>query len=754
MEIVRPGDVVRVRRRTWRVAEVRAYESCRVLTLVGAKGNTGNRCDFISPFDQIDVIGERPGALKRVGIARWRRAARQLIARSGLSGVLQTASGAAIDILPHQLEPAVALLRGGGCRLLLADEVGLGKTIEACLVVSELRARGLADRTLVLTPPGLRDQWRDELLGRFRIDATIADFRTVRQRAGALPSDVNPWSTWPVVVASVDYVKRPEVLRAALNTPWDVIVVDEAHRVANDGDRRRAADALAARAGYVVLLTATPHSGNSAAFDALRNLGSHGDRLLTFRRTRHVLASSVRRRIHRLRVRSTVSERRMFACLDALAAAVRAERGELSRDVWIGLALLYKRAYSSAQALYLSVTRRLDSLAGAPASSAQLLLPLDDFGESSEDDAPEWRSALRLADAERERRVLTTLANAAERASHRESKLQAITRLVRRTREPLIVFTEYRDTLAWLARHVPEPALQLHGGLTRAERLASIAAFNAGRARLLLATDAAGEGLNLQHTCRTVINLELPWNPMRLEQRIGRVDRIGQRRPVHVFHMIGADTGETRVLDELRLRISRAQAEAGAPDPLANDIETPVDAPRSDQADVTTELTRIRVARALRPMDNESTRPLVATTRNRTTRSRLAGRRLSLWECLLDDEQGNTVSSHVIAVSHTAGAEPALHEQANAVLLESAEAARAFARAGLRRTEAIVAGVKADRGSPHQPGLFDRQSPFAQAALAADDADILASLEARADRLRRCAAVRVSLARRLVLDAS
>ena len=113
--------------------------------------------------------------------------------------------------------------------------------------------------------------------------------------------------------------------------------------------------------------------------------------------------------------------------------------------------------------------------------------------------------------------------------------------------------------------------LVLHGGLTREERSAALEAFVNGRCQILLATDAAGEGLNLHHRCRLVINLELPWNPMRLEQRIGRVDRIGQRRTVHVFHLVARDTNETRVLEQLKARIARAQQDIATANPLADD---------------------------------------------------------------------------------------------------------------------------------------------------------------------------------------
>ena len=131
------------------------------------------------------------------------------------------------------------------------------------------------------------------------------------------------------------------------------------------------------------------------------------------------------------------------------------------------------------------------------------------------------------------------------------------------------MFTEYRDTLVRIRAALAQPAALLHGGLTRSERLAALADFSSGRCRILLATDAAGEGLNLQDGCRLVVNLELPWNPMRLEQRIGRVDRIGQRRTVHAVHLIGARTGETRILTRLQARIAKARPRSVRPIQLA-----------------------------------------------------------------------------------------------------------------------------------------------------------------------------------------
>src|SRR5262249_8116379 len=150
------------------------------------------------------------------------------------------------------------------------------------------------------------------------------------------------------------------------------------------------------------------------------------------------------------------------------------------------------------------------------------------------------------------------------------TKVAAIGRLIRRIAEPLIVFTEYRDTLAHVAQSIREPVAVLHGGLSRLERTTALRSFIEGSRRILLATDAAGEALDRHHICRFVITLELPGNPMRLGQRIGRVDRIGQRRPVHAFHLVAGGTGEEHLLLELKKRIARAQDEIGAPDPFGS----------------------------------------------------------------------------------------------------------------------------------------------------------------------------------------
>jgi len=572
---VRVGDRVRVRRQQWRVADVRSYDACRLLTLSGDGAlNSGAERQIIIPFDLVEPL-ERPARLRIVRLRSWRRRLHALLACHGPAGSLRSALVARMDLLPHQLEPALALVRGIGSRVLIADEVGLGKTIQAGLIVSELRELGAADRILVLTPAGLRDQWAAELSNRFGLDATIVDAREARRRAALLPTGLNPWTTSPVTITSIDYAKRPEVLPAIQSCRWDAVVVDEAHGVAPRSDRHQAVSSLCGRAPYVVLLTATPHNGDRAAFESLCELGSQDrDRLLVFRRSRQELRIGPGRRVHGVRVRSSVDEIGMHEQLAQFTRAVRADRGDADRDAWLALTTLHKRALSSARSLERSIVRRLSALATGPPAAVdrQLALPLDDAeGElNRSDEAPVW-SGLALDDVERERRLLNHVAEAARAAAANETKLAMLAKLLARLRamgEPSIVFTEYRDTLLHVQQSLRQACAVLHGGLTREQRRAALDDFQSGRRTILLATDAAGEGLNLHQACRIVINLELPWNPMRLEQRIGRVDRIGQGRRVHAFNLIARDTGEMRILDRLRARIARAREDIGTADPL------------------------------------------------------------------------------------------------------------------------------------------------------------------------------------------
>ena len=482
-------------------------------------------------------------------------------------GSLCAAARANIDILPHQLEPALAVVRHGARRILLADAVGLGKTIEAGLVLAELRARSALDRVLVLAPPGLCDQWCTELTERFGLDAVVADAGWLRSLRPVLPVSLNPWSVPGIRVASFDFAKRPEVRRSIEHVSWDAVIVDEAHVAAGDSERRAAAHAFASRARFALLLTATPHSGDTRTFHALCGIGAltAGEPLVMFRRDREEAGLARKRRVHVHRVRPAPTELAVRRQLDAYVRAVWARRtGPEGRDARLAMIVLLKRSLSGMGPLRRSLAARLERLGTAP-DAADVQLPLLwDEGDEADAEPAAVLSAPGFDDRHEERRVLREIAASAASAEAHDSKRRALIRILKRVREPAIVFTEYRDTLDALRDVAGAETAILHGAMDRFERAAAVSRFNGGGARVLLATDAAGEGLNLQQRCRLAINLELPWNPMRLEQRIGRVDRIGQRHTVHAINLLASGTVEAGILARLARRLDRARHTVGA----------------------------------------------------------------------------------------------------------------------------------------------------------------------------------------------
>src|SRR5439155_14816572 len=315
---------------------------------------------------------------------------------------------------------------------------------------------------------------------------------------------------------------------------------------------------------------ATPHSGDRRTFASLCGMGARDDSLIVFRRTRRDVRLGADRRIHLLQVRPNRAEQKMHALIAALNDAVRHawQRDPTGHEGgWLALTVLNKRALSSARSLEQTLERRLTALAfPSDEGGLQFCLPLDD--DETEADRPPELAGLALGDPRREGALLAELADAARAAARDETKIDALRRFLRRVAEPVVVFTEYRDTLQHLQRAIGRPSAVVHGGLGRDARNAALDTFARGRRTVLLATDAAGEGLNLHQIARTVVNLELPWNPMRLEQRIGRVDRIGQRRTVHAVHLIARDTGEARLLERLRARIALAQMDIVTADPI------------------------------------------------------------------------------------------------------------------------------------------------------------------------------------------
>ncbi|MDO8835762.1 MAG: DEAD/DEAH box helicase, partial [Vicinamibacterales bacterium] len=315
---------------------------------------------LLHPFDRVvpDSATRRTAAVSRRVF--WRSLASRTLTLRGYDTLLAPAA-AAIDILPYQLEPVIAAALHHAPRVLLADGVGLGKTIQAGLITAELFARGEAARVLVLVPPALRDQWAAELRGRFDIEADVIDAGAIRALGAGAPGTVNPWGIPRVAIVSIDFAKRPEVCAAIADAAWDVVIVDEAHTVTLDTDRHRATHQIARHASRVILLTATPHSGDASQFAALIALGAATptEPIVMFRRSRSDVGISVARRSRLLRVRVSRAESGALALVLAYVRevwAAAARRGDA--DARLVATVLLKRALSAPASLARSVERR------------------------------------------------------------------------------------------------------------------------------------------------------------------------------------------------------------------------------------------------------------------------------------------------------------------------------------------------------------------------------------------------------------
>ena len=541
--------MVTVRDEQWRIARVDVFDGCAVVTL---DADGCGRLRVIEPFDRISAV--RGGRMARRNRRTVLRTALKTIASARPPLGLWTAAAATIDLLPYQLEPALAVLRGS-TRLLLADAVGLGKTIQAGLILSELRDRGWVDRALVVCPAGLRATWADELRRRFGIACEVLDQSAIDDTVATLPPGINPWTTHATASASIDYVKRPEVLTAICEVPIDLLIADEAHHLTPGTDRGAAMRRLASRSSWCVLVSATPHSGDNAAFDYLTGIGSHQDSITIFRRSRRDARLPAGRRERIVRMRPTPIELELLRSVEDYVRALWRGNDPSAQLVAITIA---RRAASSALALQRTLHRRRMLLNQAP-EPAQAVLPWDEGDNADDAGAPALLAVPGLASDAAERAAIDHLLMLIGRCPS-TAKLRWLAASIARFREPAIVFTEYRDTLEAVLEVLPRHlrAVSICGGTPVSERRHAVEAFNHGGADVLVATDTAGEGLNLHHRCRLVIDVELPWNPLRLEQRIGRIDRLGQRRRVHGLRLFYPDTIEERVLERLELRRRRA----------------------------------------------------------------------------------------------------------------------------------------------------------------------------------------------------
>jgi len=521
-----------------------------------------------------------------------------------------------VDPLPHQLEAVYDyLLKLSRVRFLLADDAGAGKTIMAGLLVRELKLRGLAERVLIVAPANLAFQWQRELKEKFDEKFIVLKGSDIRDQFG-----VNQWLEQNQVVTSLDLAKRAEILPGLRQVHWDLVIVDEAHRMSWTPPARKTAryalgELLRDTSDHIMLLTATPHKGDPVNFSLflqlldpdvyadVRSIREAMDRRRApfyLRRTKEAMVyfpervdgEWVARKIFTKRIPHSVEfqidgpEFELYRTVTRFvkrqsARAAAAGDDPRARAVGFLMALYQRRLASSTHAVRCSLENRANRLelglkkAQELARTAPPTLPdpeeLEEMDEEDRERLERLLEAISLAqDADEVRREIAELRELAAEAvaveqSGAEAKLSRLKKLMQeqgffdRPDQRLLLFTEFRDTLDYLLENLTEWGFRcgcIHGGMRPgsrdepATRIYTEQQFREGTIQVLVATEAAGEGINLQ-CCNILFNYDIPWNPNRLEQRMGRIHRYGQRKDCLIFNFVATNTIEGRVLQRL-----------------------------------------------------------------------------------------------------------------------------------------------------------------------------------------------------------
>nr|WP_238985542.1 helicase-related protein [Nitrosococcus halophilus] len=499
-----------------------------------------------------------------------------------------------IDPLPHQIHLVHHILASGNLNWLIADDVGLGKTIELGMLLSALRSRGMLRRVLIVTPAGLTQQWQEEMRDKFGFD----EFQIYGRDFEGY--DARQWKLNDFVIGSIDRLKLDYHKENLLNADrWDLIVFDEAHRLSRRqygrsfkaADRFRLAAELRPRTDAMILLSATPHQGMQDKFQALlelvrpewkraiNRLALNPDlvREMVFRNYKADVTDAEGNFIFKGKTTRTISvdispavqafDKALQAYLQRGYNAGREQGGRMGRAIHFVMTIYRKLAASSVAAIYRALERRLERLHGE----------FDGFrARSYEEEEPdiryfgEWEEMFEASDKEffaGEMDALRELIRQAASLLHDDRKLQAFQSglleqvLTKNPDEKVLIFTEYRATQDYLretlvARFGADKVEIICGGQSQDERRAAIARFE-DKGQFLVSTEAGGEGINLQRYCHVVFNFDLPWNPMRLVQRIGRLYRYGQDKRVIVFNVHAPDTLDAQIMDTLYLRLDQ-----------------------------------------------------------------------------------------------------------------------------------------------------------------------------------------------------
>ena len=530
--------------------------------------------------------------------------------------------------LPHQIHALSRAISGDRVRYLLADEVGLGKTIEAGLVMRELKLRGLVRRTLVVSPKGIATQWVAEMQTHFNEQFQLVlgdDIGTLQRLAPHLDKSADyrnsAWSMFDQVIVSLDSVKPMDKRRGwtaervaeynrsrfedLITAGWDLVIVDEVHRLGGSTDqvaRYKLGKGLAEAAPYVLLLSATPHQGKTDAFHRLMNLLDDDafpdmDSVSRDRVAPYVIRTEKRKAIdadgkplfkpRRTQMAPVAWESRhqlqqllYEAVTDYVREGYNQALREKKRHIGFLMILMQRLVVSSTRAIRTTLERRLAALKDGEQQASLRLAELengtdglespdDEIAELYDMDGQELLDELlksHVSALQSEGSHVETLLEAAVRCEQAgpdakaEALIEWIYKLQAEENEPdlkVLIFTEFVPTQQMLKEFLEARGISvvtLNGSMAMEERGAAQDAFRKSH-RVLVSTDAGGEGLNLQFA-HVIINYDIPWNPMRLEQRIGRVDRIGQPKTVQAINFVFEDSVEFRVREVLEQKLS------------------------------------------------------------------------------------------------------------------------------------------------------------------------------------------------------
>ena len=554
----------------------------------------------------------------------------------------------AVKLEDYQVVPLLKALRMPRVNLLIADDVGLGKTIEAGLILTELLLRRRIQRVLVLTPASLRLQWREELWDKFSLRFDLVDREATHRLRRRLGMDASPWRSFSRIVASYHYLRQPDVLEQFLascrtpegspHLPWDLLIVDECHNLmpspfGEDSDLCKMLRLIAPRFEHRLFLSATPHNGHTRSFTGLLELldpvrFSQSAELAGAQkaRVRQIVVRRLKREINErtspprfcrrlpprgLVLRQSAEETTLSKAFAEFRTAVHAAIGtapkQKKRSGRFAVEILGKRLLSCPTAFAESWRRVKEGLGADEAASEPDVAAAErslrqEIGDDRETERRQetaatvvgaWLkpSAGRLADE------IGRIDGALEALGFRpgtapsdvnpvsDRRFDALVTLIEellrdgedfRVDERLVVFTEYKTTLDYLARRLrtlysEERVLTLFGGsgadgMGEAARERVKAAFNDPDAsvRILVATDAAAEGLNLHRTARYLLHYDCPWNPSRLEQRNGRIDRYGQARDVTIHHFLSDDDPDLHFLAHILRKANEIREDLGS----------------------------------------------------------------------------------------------------------------------------------------------------------------------------------------------